>query len=52
MGCLEAVARFDAGVKVLNLDQFERKKVNGKVLITRKGSNDRISGMMFKISTD
>ena len=52
MGCQEAVARFDAGVKLTNLDQFERKKVDGKVLITRKGSNERISGMLVKLSTD
>jgi hypothetical protein len=52
MGCLEAVARFDAGVKVANLDQFERKKVGGKTLITRKGSDERISGTMVKLSTD
>ena len=52
MGCHEAVARFDAGVKVINLDQFERKKVDGKVLITRKGSDERISGMLVKLSTD
>lgn len=52
MGCLEAVLRHDAGVKVVNLDQFERKKVDGKVLITRKGSNERISGMLVKLSTD
>ena len=52
MGCQEAVARFDAGVKITNLDQFERKKVDGKVLITRKGSIERISGMLVKLSTD
>ena len=52
MGCQEAVARYDAGVKIANLDQFERKKVDGKVLITRKGSNERISGMLVKLSTD
>ena len=52
MGCLEAVLRHDAGVKVTNLDQFERKKVDGKVLITRKGSNERISGMLVKLSSD
>ncbi len=52
MGCQEAVVRFDAGVKILNLDQFERKKVEGKVLITRKGSDERISGMLVKLSTD
>ena len=52
MGCHEAVARFDSGVKITNLDQFERKKVDGKVLITRRGSNERISGMLVKLSTD
>ena len=52
MGCLEAVLRHDAGMKVTNLDQFERKKVDGKVLITHKGSNERISGMLVKLSTD
>ena len=52
MGCQEAVARFEAAVKVINLDQFERKRVDGKVLITRKGSNERISGMLVKLSTD
>lgn len=52
MGCQEAVARFDAGVKITNLDQFERKKVDGKVLITRKESNERISGTLVKLSTD
>ena len=52
MGCLEAVLRHDAGVKVTDLDQFERKKVDGKVLITRKGSNERISGTLVKLSSD
>jgi hypothetical protein len=52
MGCQEAVTRFDAGVKITNLDQLERKQVDGKTLITRKGSNQRISGMDVKLSTD
>lgn len=52
MGCQEAVARYDFGVKINNLDQFERKKVDGKVLITRKGSNERISGTLIELSTD
>ena len=52
MGCQEAVARFDAGVRITNLDQFERKKVAGKVLITRKDTDERISGMLVKLSTD
>lgn len=52
MGCLEAVLRHDAGVKITNLDQFERKQVEGKVTITRTGSNKRISGSEVKLSTD
>jgi hypothetical protein len=52
MGCLEAVARWDAGVRLSNLEQFERKRVNGKVLITRKGGAERISGMDVRLTTD
>lgn len=52
MGCLEVVARWDAGVRITNLDQFERKKVDGQTLITRKGSKERISGMEVKLTTD
>jgi hypothetical protein len=52
MGCQEAVARYDAGVKITNLQQFERKQVDGKTLITRAGSNERISGSEVKLSTD
>ena len=52
MGCQEAVARYDAGVKITNLDQLERKQVDGKTLITPKGSNERISGSQVKLSTD
>ncbi len=52
MGCQEAVSRYDAGAKVTNLDQFERKQVDGKTLITRKGSNERISGNEIKLNSD
>jgi hypothetical protein len=52
MGCLEAVLRHDAGVRITNLDRFERKTVNGKILITFKGSNKRISGAVINLSTD
>ena len=52
MGCQEAVARFDAGVRITNLDQFERKQVEGKTLITRRGGNERINGLEVKLSTD
>jgi hypothetical protein len=51
-GCEEAVSRFDHAVKITNLDEFERKKVAGQTVITRKGSNDRISGFAVKLSSD
>jgi hypothetical protein len=52
MGCQEAVARYDAGVRIVNLAQLERKQVNGQTLITRKGSDQRINGMEIHLSTD
>jgi len=52
MGCLEAVRRTEDGYRITNLDQFERKKVDGKTLVTRKGSNERISGMAVKLRSD
>jgi hypothetical protein len=52
MGCLEAVRRTEEGDRITNLDQFERKKVDGKTLITRKGSDERINGMSVKLSSD
>lgn len=52
MGCLEAVKRIEAGGKIANLKEFERKRVDGKVVITRKGSNERISGTEVKLSSD
>jgi hypothetical protein len=52
MGCLEAVRRTEEGYRITNLGQFERKKVDGKTLITRKGSNTRISGMEVELSSD
>jgi hypothetical protein len=52
MGCQEAVTRFDAGVKIVNLDAFERKQVDGRTVITRKGSNERISGNDVRLSSD
>ncbi len=52
MGCLEAVRRTEDGYRITNLDQLERKKVNGQTLITRKGSNTRISGRDVTLSSD
>lgn len=52
MGCQEAVQRTEEGYRITNLDAFERKKVDGKTVITRKGSDERISGMSVKLSSD
>lgn len=52
MGCLEAVRRIDDGYTITNLEQFERQRLNGKVVITRKGSERRISGAEVKLSSD
>ena len=49
---LEALARWDSGYKITNLDEFERKKVNGKTLITYKGTEKRIDGKSVKLSSD
>ena len=52
MGCLEAVRRIEEGYAITNLDQFERKKVDGKTVVTRKGSDQRISGSEVKLNSD
>jgi hypothetical protein len=52
MNCLEAVRRTEDGYRITNLDQFERKQVDGKTLITHKGENLRINGMDVKLSSD
>jgi hypothetical protein len=52
MGCLEAVRRTEDGYRITNIDEFERKKVDGKTIIARKGTNERISGMAVKLSSD
>lgn len=52
MGCLEAVRRIESGHAITNLDQFERKRIQGKVVITRKGSDQRVSGSEVKLSSD
>lgn len=52
MGCSEAVARWDAGVRLTNQDLFERQRVHGRILITRKGSSERINGMDVRLTTD
>ena len=52
MGCLEAVRRIEEGYRITNLDRFESKKVNGKTVITLKGSDERISGTLVQLSSD
>ena len=52
MGCLEAVSRWDNGIRVTNLEQFDRKRFNGKVVITRRDAETRISGMEVTLSSD
>ena len=52
MGCAEAVRRTEEGYTITNVADFERKQVNGKTLITPKGSDQRISGLTVKLSSD
>lgn len=40
----EAIRLWEAEVTVVNTNEFERKKVDDKTLITRIGSDERISG--------
>ena len=40
----ESVSSTATSPAITNLDHFKRKKVDGKTLITRKGSNERIAG--------
>jgi hypothetical protein len=48
----EAIRLFDAGARVVNTNDFERKWVDSQTLITRKGSDTRISGMEVTFSSD
>ena len=50
--CAEAVARLADGYRVVNAGDFERKQLKGKTVITRKGSEKRISGSQVEISSD
>lgn len=42
----------EEGCKITRLDEFGRKELDGKVLITRKDSQHRISGSEVKLSSD
>jgi hypothetical protein len=52
MSCLEAVNRIEQGYTITNLDEFERKRVDGKIVITHKGSDERIRGSEVKLRSD
>jgi hypothetical protein len=49
----EAVRRWDAGIRVVNIDQFERKIVDGKGWqVVYAGTDILIDGMDVKLTTD
>jgi hypothetical protein len=52
LGCREAVRRTEEGYRITNLAEFERQRVDGRVLITRQGSDVRISGLQVRLSSD
>jgi hypothetical protein len=48
----EALRRWDAGIRVTNIDQFERKMVNGQWQIVYTGSGKPIKGADVKLTSD
>ena len=48
----EALRRWDAGVRVNNIEQFERKMINGQWRIVSVGTEDRARGMEIKLTSD
>jgi hypothetical protein len=52
LGCLEAARRSEESCRLINLDPFERKQVDGKTLVPRPDSNGRLGGMETKLSSD
>jgi hypothetical protein len=48
----EALRRWDAGMRVANIDRFERKQIDGKVLIVYTGTDTLIKGMDVKLSSE
>lgn len=48
----EALRRWDAGITVTNLDQFERRLVNGYWIITYAGTDNPINGLDVILSSD
>lgn len=49
---IEAVRRTEEGYRITNVGEFERRKVARRTLIARKASDERISGMEVKLSSD
>ena len=48
----EALRRWDAGVRVLNSDQFESRIVNGRWYIVHSGTEKPVTGMDISLSSD
>jgi len=48
----ESLRRWDAGIRVSNIDQFERKMVNGQWQIVYAGSEKPIKGADVKLTSD
>jgi hypothetical protein len=48
----EALRRWDADIRVANIDQFERKMVNGQWQIAYAGSENPIKGTDVKLTSD
>jgi hypothetical protein len=52
---IQAIRLWDAGARVVNTNDLERRWLTnkfGKVVITRKGSNERISGALVRLSSE
>jgi hypothetical protein len=48
----EALRRWDAGIRVVNIDQFERTNIDGKWQIFYTGSESQIKGTDVKLTSD
>ena len=51
-GSFNCLVTAKEGCKITYHDRFERKNMDAKALVSGKGSNDRISGLLVKLSTD
>ena len=50
--CVEAVDRWNSGVRVTNIEDFEKKHVNNSWYIVYTGTETTIDGMDVVLSTD